>query len=444
MMNLRGLLIAVVLLAALAGGVYWSNKSKEAEAAKPAADASTPKILAIPGDQITKVEIVKAGTDATIAEKKSGQWVLTAPKPLGADQDAMSTVASTFSALNADRLVEDKTADLAQYGLTKPSIEVTLTEKDGKNHALAIGDETPTGSGYFAKIEGDPRVFTIASYTKTSLDKSEKDLRDKRLLTFNSDKLTRVELLAKGQDFEFGKNNQNDWQILKPKPLRADGGQVEELVRKLRDAKMDTNASDEDAKKAAAAFTGGTQVATAKVTDAAGTQELQVKKDKDKNYYAKSSVVDGVYKLTSDVGDGLDKGLDDFRNKKVFDFGWSDPSKIEVRDGAKQVTYQKSGDKWTSGGKPMDSATTQEMIDKLRDLSATQFPEKGFTTPVLDLTVTSNDGKRVEKVSLAQNGNDWFARRESEPAIYQLDPKAVQDLQKAIASVKEAAPAKKK
>ena len=61
------------------------------------------------------------------------------------------------------------------------------------------------------------------------------------------------------------------------------------------------------------------------MTDAGGNQTLEVRKDKDKNYYAKSSAVEGVYKIASDVGDALDKSLDDFRNKKLFDFGFSDP-----------------------------------------------------------------------------------------------------------------------
>ena len=101
---------------------------------------------------------------------------------------------------------------------------MTVTKKDGKTQDFLIGDDTPTGGGAYAKLASDPRVFTVASYVKTSLDKTPKDLRDKRLLTFDSDKLTRVELQPpRAQTVEFGKNNQNDWQILKPKPLRADG-----------------------------------------------------------------------------------------------------------------------------------------------------------------------------------------------------------------------------
>jgi hypothetical protein len=54
--------------------------------------------------------------------------------------------------------------------------------------------------------------------------------------------------------------------------------------------------------------------------------------------------------------------------------------------------------------------------------------------------VTSNDGKRVEKVTITKQGADYFATRENEPSIYVLDAAAVEDLQKSAADVKEAAP----
>jgi Domain of unknown function (DUF4340) len=344
--------------------------------------------------------------------------------------------------LSADRLIEEKAADPGAYGLAHPSFGIAFTKQDGKGWQLDIGDEVPTGNGYYARLAGDPRIFTIASYTKTTLDKTAQDLRDKRLLTFDSGKLTRIEIAAKGPAFELGKNNQNDWQILKPKPFRADGGLVDELVGKLQDAKMDTTASDQEARQAASAFASATPVATVSVTDAAGIQQLQVRKDKDKNYYAKSSVVEGVYKITPGVGSALDKGVEDFRNKKVFDFGWTEPTRIEVRDGTKLSVYQRAGDKWMSGGKQMDAVTVEAVVDKLRDLAASQLADKGSSNPSIDLTVTSSDGKRVERVSLSKTGNDWFAMRENEPTIYRLDANVVDGLQKAVASVKEAAPAK--
>ena len=55
-------------------------------------------------------------------------------------------------------------------------------------------------------------------------------------------------------------------------------------------------------------------------------------------------------------------------------------------------------------------------------------------------TVTSNSGKRVEKVTINKQGNQYFAQREGEPSIYEVDSKAVEDLQKAASEVKEAPP----
>jgi hypothetical protein len=301
---------------------------------------------------------------------------------------------------------------------------------------VVVGDATPTNSGNYAKLPGSPKVYTIATYVKTGLDKTANDLRDKRLLTFDSDKITRVLLAAKGAPVEFGKNAQNEWQILKPSPLRADATQVDSLVSKLKDAKMDATISDDDAKKAAAGFASGTKVAVATVSDSSGDQSLEVRRDKDKNYYAKSSVVEGFYKLPSDAGDALDKGLDDFRNKKLFDFGFSDPGKIEL----KGATYTKSGDKWMSGAKTMDNGSVQSLIDKLRDLAATKFADKSAGDPVWEASVTSNEGKKVEKVTIRKQGSEYFAQREGEPSIYELDAKAVDDLQAAASAVKEAVP----
>ena len=434
-MKPKGLLIAVVLLAVLGGLTWWSNK-KEAAKAKTPTDAST-KLLTIPDDQFQEIKIKKVTDELLDLKRENGKWQMTAPKPMAADQDAAGSMVSTLANLNADKVVEDKAADLKPYGLDLPTLDVQIVRKDGKTDHLLIGDDTLNGSGAYAKLANDAKVVTVSSTTKTSLDKRPDDLRDKRLLTFDSDKLSRVELTAKGPAVEFGKNGQNEWQIVKPRPLRADGSAVDGLVSKLKDAKMDLTETD-----AAKKFAAAPKVATVAVTDAGGTQTIEVHRDKDKNVYAKSSAVEGIYKVGADLADALEKSADDFRNKKVFDFGFSDPSQVTVQGKA----YTKAGDKWTAGGKTMDNSSVQTLIDKLRDLAATKFAEKGGGQPVFDATVVSNSGKRTEKVVISKQGAQYFAQREGEPSIYELDGKAVEDLQKAAADVKEAAPepAKKK
>src|SRR3984885_6919022 len=437
-MRFRGLLVAVVLLAALGGGLYFSNKEKAAEAAKPPSDAP-PKILALTDVDITKIALKKKGADETVLDKINGTWQITAPKPYPADQDAVTQLVTSAANVSADHVVEDKASNLSAYGLNSPTLEVDITGKGGKVSKLEIGDDTPTNSGPYAMRAGDPRVFTVASYVKTGVDKSLNDLRDKRLLIFQQDKLSRVELIAKKQDIEFGRDK-DQWQIVKPKPLRADSLQVDEMLRKLKDAKMDLALSEDDAKKAAASFGSATPVATVKLTDPSGTQQIEVRKSKD-DYYAKSSIVPGVFKATPELGMGVDKSLDDFRNKKLFDFGFNDPSKIELHANGKTYAFQKGGDDWFSNGKKMDGTSVQSFLDKLRDLAANKFIDTGtLGAPTIDITVVS---KMTEKLSIAKQGADYIAQRENEPALYGLDTKTVNDLTQAASDVKPAPPVKK-
>lgn len=436
-MKIRSLILAAFVLLVLTVTLYWSDHRKPAEDTAKASADTPPSILKLDEATITKVELKrKAAEPIVLTKNSSGAWQITQPKQLSADQSAVSGVLSTLSTLDSERLVEDKASDLKQYGLDPPAEEADITEKDNKEQRLLIGDETPAGNAVYAILAGDPRVYTMASYHKTSIDKSLNDLRDKRLLTVSAEKVSRLELIRKNQEIEFGRNR-DEWQILKPTPLRADSVQVGELVSKLADARMDLSGSDADSKKIDAAFAHATPVATAKVTDQSGTQELQVRKDKD-TYYARSSLVEGTYKIDSGLGQALDKGLEDFRNKKLFDFGYNEPGKIELHNESKARFLIKSGPDWWSNGKKMDAGGVQDLIAKLRDLAASKFVDSGFRNPAIAITVTSEDGKRVETLAIAKSGSNYIAKRENEPTLYQIDSSSVDDLQKAADDIKPA------
>jgi len=440
-MRFRSMLAAAALLAALGAGVWYSNKTTKDDEAKPSKDAADrPSLLAIKDPDFKKVAITKKDVAPVILNRTDvAKWEMLEPQKLTGDTDVMLTIITQFTDLKADRLVEDKATDLSQFGLVTPALKIAVTKKDGKTDTLEFGDDTPAGSGVFAKLAGDPRVFVVNSSIRAALDKSWKDLRDKRLLTMDPDKVSRVELTAKKQSVEFGRIGANEWQIVKPKPMRADGWQIEEMVRKLREAKMDATVSDEDAAKAVTAFASGTPVATVKLTDPAGVQQLEVRKVKE-DFWAKSSALPGVYKVAKDLSAGLDKGVDDFRNKKVFDFGFSDPTKVAVKDNGVEKVFQKSGEGWVTGGKSMDPATVQALIDKLRELSAKKFNDGGAVPDLFEVTVVSNDNKRTEKVTIARAGDKCIAKRDGEPTVYELEGTAVDDLRKAVADVKPPAP----
>jgi hypothetical protein len=446
-MKISGLLTACIVLAALLGLLYWSNHHPStADSAVKASADTPPKILSLDQPNIASIAIHRKDEPALdLSRNSSGTWQITSPKPLTADQESVSSVLSTVSSLHADRLLEDKASNLGSYGLASPPLEVDVTMKDNKTQKLLVGDKTPSGNAFYAVLAGDPRLFTIASYDKTSLDKTANDLRDKRLLTADFDKVSQIELLNqtpdKKQDITFARDK-DAWQILKPGPFRTQSFQVDDLIRALKDAKMQAEVGSDDAKNAAA-FKSATPFAVAKITGASGTQELQIRKSKD-NYYAQSTALPGVYQVPSTVATSLNKSIDDFRNKKLFDFGYQDPNKIELHDGAKSYVLTHSATDWSgSDGKKLDDSTVQALLGDLRDLAAVKFPESGFSSPAIQIIVTSNDNKRVERVSIAKSGDNYIAKLENEPALYELSSSSVQELQKSAANLKPAEPPKK-
>src|SRR6266545_1976409 len=138
-MKPKGLLIAVVLLAILGGVTWWSNKT-QADKAKTPADTTT-KLLTIPDDQFQEIKIKKLTGEAIALKKENGKWQVTAPAAMSADQDAAGSMASALSNLTADKVVEEKAADLKPYGLEVPTLDVQVVRKDGKTDHLLIGDD---------------------------------------------------------------------------------------------------------------------------------------------------------------------------------------------------------------------------------------------------------------------------------------------------------------
>lgn len=440
-MKIGRLIAATLILAALAATLYWANRRQQAEdAARLLRDAPV-KVLSLNKDDISRVEIKKKGGDDVVLSKSGPQnWKITSPKSLIADQDQISSVLAALSPVDANGVIAEKANDLKPYGLTEPILKVSATVKDGKPQNLLIGDDTPTGDSAYAMLEGDPRLFTISISTKTSLDKGVKDLQDKHLLPVDFEKISRVEITSPKLNLAFGSDN-GQWVIQNPKDVRGDTSKLEGVVEQLRTATMDPGMKDQERKKAASSFSSGTPLATVKVTDQSGSQELQVRKNKDA-YYAKTTAMEGAYKVSNGLGDAINKNLDDFREKRLFDFAADNPEKIEMHSGAKSYFLTRSGEDWWSDGKKMDTVSVDSFIRAIRLLSAAKFVGSGFSTSAATLTVTSMDGKRVEKVLISKNGSRYVAKRENEPLLYEVEAKGFEDLVKSADEMKVAEPAK--
>jgi len=447
-MNPKTLIIAVGILAVLGGAVYYTKENP------PSSGEDRPKIVSVEKDQIQELTIARPGKDTiTVQRGEDDKWNFGPPLTIPADSSSIGFMTDTAASLEADRVVEENVTDWKPYGLDEPSLTLEVKLKDSKSHRVLFGRETPTGSSLYARLDGDPRLFTVYSYSKSSFEKEVFDLRDKKLLKLDGDKISRVALNAAGRSIEFGKSGETSWQILKPQPLRADNFTVGDLARAVQNAEM--AAVVPEGEPAAPKIDFAKPYATVEAVDEAGAHTLTLAKEGEK-YYARSSDLEGVYEVSSTLAESLNKKLEDFRNKKLFDFGFGEVSRLQVRDGETRVTVEKKDDKWlltSEAGRELASEKVQTLIDSLRNLSATSFASDsaaeqskyGLGSAAIEAEVTQVQDAATEKVLITSPSSDHvYAARDGQPTTYEVEKNAAAEIQRAIGDVlKKEEPAEK-
>ena len=435
-MNPKSLLIAVGILAILGGAVYYTKENP------PPSGDENPKIVSVDKEQIQELTISRTGKDPlTVQRGEDGKWVFGPPLTVPADSNSIDFLAQSAASLEADRVVEENITDWEPFGLEEPSLTLEVKLKDGASHRVLFGGETPTGSALYVRLDGDPRLFTAYTYSKSGFEKEVFDLRDKKLLQVANDQISRIVVNTAGSSIEFGKSGETSWQILKPQPLRADNFTVGDLARAVQNAEM--VAVVEEGEPPAPKIDFSKPYATVEVVDEAGAHTLTLAKEGEK-YYARSSDLEGVYEASSTLAESLNKKLEDFRNKKLFDFGFGEVARLQVRDGETRVAVEKKDDKWvlaSEGGHELASEKVQTLIDGLRNLAATSFASDsaaeqgkyGLGSPTIEAEVTQLQDAATEKVLISSPTQDRvYAARQGQPATYEVEKSAVEEIQRAI------------
>lgn len=445
-MKANPLFVAAIVLVVLGAAVYYTSENPPS-----AGEDDRPLLLDVRHQDIQEVEIRRpTGDPMAFVRGMDDHWEFKGDVGYPADDAAVGLMATNLDGLSADRLVESQVTDWRPYGLEEEgNLAVSMTPKSGETRTIIFGNETPTGSGVFARMAGDSRLFTVYSYVKTSFDKPLFDWRDKRLLQVESDGITEVQLRVGQNRFLFQSADPGEWRILEPAAVRADDFAVGELVRAIHGAEMTQVLTAEQAAKLSRSF--ARPYAEARVDDG-DSHSLFVARSGD-GYFAKTSDMEGVFGVSPAFAESLDRELNELREKKLFDFGFDPVLSIDVQDGDRSVGITKSDNDWTldsANDRVLDPEKVQTLIDALRNLVAVEFVSdaapaqrtNGLGNPALKVIVASGaePEERQETVILSSPSVPRvFAARVGEPSTYRVEQAASQELERALDALLERA-----
>ncbi|MFZ0962827.1 MAG: DUF4340 domain-containing protein [Terriglobia bacterium] len=434
-------LIALVVLAATWGAFTYYDKHKGKE--KPAAETSNQtKIFSLEAQHIQSITFKPRDGEAFTCRREGGKWAITDPRPLAVDQGNFSGVLNSLTTATIDEVADPHPTSLKDFGLDPPgfSLDVT-TDTKPQSFTLLLGDDTPTSGGLYAQASGNPQVFTLASYLKTSLEKKIFDLRDRRALTLEADQLQKIAVQYKGASWTLEKNPEGVWDLALPPLVRADRFTVDGILSQLRGLTMQTIAAEDKKKNGDYGF--GSPELHLELTGSDGTQTIVVgKKEKDaERYFAMNSALEPVFTLNSEFVTQFKKDPADLREKDLFSFSAFDVKRAEVDTPKGHWVFERQGDKWKQTApksKDVNSDKMDTFLTHLRDLRADSFPkggslaEYGLAKPAYRFNIQSGDKNTTEIVEAAKSGDHVYARRSTDPLPSQLAKTALDDVEKSL------------
>src|SRR5262245_21768561 len=234
MRGLKSTLVLFLILIGLAAYIYFVDSKK------PLGDTEKRDqvFTSVTSDDIEELEIKAEDGVKTRLKKADGKWTIVEPVNAASDAGEISSITSSLSNIEVQRVVEENPKDLKPFGLDPPRLEVGFrTKGQTEFKRLQIGNKTPTGSDLYARTPDKPRVFLVSSFLDSTFNKNTFALREKNILKFERDKAETVELTSGGSTLQFAKSG-SEWKIVKPIAARGDFGAIEGIVERLSSAQM--------------------------------------------------------------------------------------------------------------------------------------------------------------------------------------------------------------
>jgi len=439
-------LIALAVLAGLWGIFTYYGKKKPAASSK-AKNAASKKILPVKNGQIVSFTVTEAGGKPVSCIRNGKTWQITEPMKLAADSSAVNSFLSSLTSATPSETVSKQGGDLKEFGLAPPAatIEVKTNAKPAE-FTLHLGSSTPTNNGIYAQVAGQPRVFTLASYLKDSLEKKLFDFRNKKVIALATDNIRRLDVTSKKGSYRLVKNADGIWDLMLPPPVRADHFTVEGLVDELGNASMKSIVAEKKRDLGRYGFSNPTM--TIHLTGDNGTESLILGKKDGSDYYAMNTAVGPVFTLGSDFLTQFQKQPSDLRSKDLFTFSTYEAKHVMVKGPKGQrVFVQHKNSKWEQtepASMEVKGSKMQTLLQDLRDLSAQSFPKKnpthlaayGLNKPEYTVQVQYGDHNKTQTVQISKVGDKVYARRATDLVPAELSKDAITNLQKDLDAIK--------
>src|SRR5712691_5766909 len=215
------------------------------DATKPVVDFRDKTILAFDRKDVSGLDLVLRDETIGLQHGDKG-WQLKLPRALVAENDTVNDFLDKLQSAKVKEFVADAPPSLQPYGLERPiRIDVhTGKDKDRATKTLLIGTGDDKKKGVYAMRAGEPGVMLLPEDIWTALPKTVAAVRDKTVVAFERDKVTRVDVEGPRGAFTIVREGDR-WKLSQPEALPTDQLEAGALVMNVRNLRAQAFLSDD-------------------------------------------------------------------------------------------------------------------------------------------------------------------------------------------------------
>ncbi len=404
-------------------------------------------VLNLNPDNIVKVEMQRQQEPKLVVlERKGKSWWLTKPVRAPADKTTVETMLNRFKNLKAEVELEAKKPE---YGLTNPTVTLTVHDNRGRTYRIRFGYKTPDNLGAYAVVEGWRKPVVITSLLLDDANKPPDEFRDKRLLVFDREKVTKLALIYPDKRIVCERKDKDEWRLVEPMRTDADNSTVNSLLDRLstlqarqfvverpKQAQLVSYQLDKPSLQVQVWLKGQEKPLSITVGKRHETDTTR--------YYARTTRFPAVVLVDNFDLKDLRKTVADLRSKRVVVFKKDEVERLVIRyDGTEiEVRKRKEGgetrwqmlkpikvpaDTWRVDDIlwALDGAQAEGFIDTPQNLA-----NWGLDKPQLELQLWEKGGKRPKTVWLSVKGNQGYLRTSEGDTVYKVRATLLNDLKK--------------
>jgi hypothetical protein len=168
--------------------------------------------------------------------------------------------------------------------------------------------------------------------------------------------------------------------------------------------------------------------------------------------YAKDQSRPAIITIEATLVEDVTKDTGEYRQKDLFDGRAFNATRLDVTRNGQTAVFEKTKtknkdgqdeEKWKQSAptaRDVDQTTVDNLISAVTAARATSYVDTaaktGLDKPEVVIALTSDAGKRVEKVSLSRSGADGYGTRDGEPGAAKVDAATIDNIIKSLEGVK--------